>query len=215
VGFALFMIHFVFVSPWLHGDSLKARGLGPAATAFVRTDNLGKAILRYGALSLGASALLIIGGLIHNPAMFEAVVWYSVAVKFIHYLFSATIQDALFFAFFLQRITGIVEGSANTRSSDLKRRALASGGGAFLFCIYHFPNPAIMAISLTFGGMMFWCYYRHPNLVAVVIAHAFTGTVMHRILQVPMRVGPFYKDPDGYIIRELFPIVGKLIGGLW
>lgn len=58
-------------------------------------------------------------------------------------------------------------------------------------------------------------FYRTPNFFLLVCTHAILGTLLHRVYELSMRVGPFYYNPDKYILRELFPPLAKLIGNLW
>ena len=216
-------IYVAYVSPAIiHGDSLGRRGLGRWNTGFVRTDNLLPAARAYLPALIAGSLLFILAALIRDPGIFSRLNWYAFFLKFGFYLTSALGQDLLFMSFFLLRLNSLVavcDGPAQSpqelRRAEFRKKILASSLLGALFCIYHFPNPALMAISLIAGFSAAWIYDAYPNLLLVVCCHALLGTLLHRVLEMHMRVGPFYWNSKAYIFRNLVPITKEWIGDLF
>ena len=50
------------------------------------------------------------------------------------------------------------------------------------------------------------------DLVLAGFCHAIIGTALHRVLEMHMRIGPFYWESDKYVYRTLFPALRELIG---
>ena len=68
---------------------------------------------------------------------------------------------------------------------------LAAG---LLFGTFHFPNPFLAPLAVTFGILAAWLYRREPNLLVMGLCHAAVGFTLTHALPVSltwgMRVGP-------------------------
>ena len=216
------LVYVAYVSPhWIHKDPLAIRGLGSPRTLFIRTDNWTEAAQAFGAVALVGAIGVIGAALWKQPAVFSVLNWKAFYVKLGGYLFSTLAQDLIFLSFFLVRLRTILplpsapQGAATPPQTQRRNRLLVSGLLGLLFSSYHFPNPLMMALALLFGSVVAWIYYAHPNLVLAVGCHALVGTLLHRVLGLHMRIGPFYWDRDTYILRTLFPPLREWIGDLF
>ena len=217
---ALFYV--AYLSPQrIHRDSLAIRGLGPPRSGFVRTDNWPAAFRGFGALALIGASGVVAAALVKQPDVFANLNWTALWVKLSGYLFSTLAQDLIFLGFFLVRLRAIVPrpglgpGPRAQARSERGHRLRVSVLLGLLFSVYHLPNLPLVALTFGFGSAVAWIYYAYPNLALAVGCHTLVGTLLHRVLGLHMRIGPFYWEPDRYILRTLFPPLRDWIGGLF
>lgn len=204
------------VSPLLiHRDPASVRGLGSWRTGFVRTDNLREAFRAFGLLAIALTAILVVAALVRRPDLLQTLNWKALVTKFALYIAAALAQALIFFGFVFTRIRGIVDGAGgpdHDRHAVVSRRATVAMLTAALFSICHNPNLPLMALTFVAGALWAWLYYTRPNVLALAVSHAIVGTVLHRVVELHMRIGPFYSNPDYHPVRDVFPFVKPLIG---
>lgn len=216
---ALFFFYIAYLSPVLiHKDSLKERGLGTWKTLFVRTDNLATAFWPYFWLALTGGIAIITIALVSDPDIFSKIVWKAFFLKLALYIFNAFGQGLLFLSFLLTRLRvlfPVSQGVDDQRRATLQHQLVVSLMCALFFSISHLPNFPLMIVTLFMGFAVSWIYYRTPNLLLAAVAHATIGTLLHQVLQMHMRIGPFYWENEKYVFRTLFPVLREIIGDLY
>ena len=200
----------------IHHDPPVLRGLGTRRTFFVRTDDLRSTLSAYGILAIAGTLVLLGLALNGDPAAPLRLLGRAFWLKLALYLFSALGQQLFFMGFFFVRLREIFGAYPDTPAKHLVlTRFLVCGGTALLIAAYHIPNPPMMVIVSIFGFGLAWIFYARPNLLLAVLCHAWLGTLLHRVVLLPMRVGPFYWMPDRYVYRTLFPFIRQWIGDLF
>ncbi|MDZ4198590.1 MAG: hypothetical protein U1E27_04800 [Kiritimatiellia bacterium] len=211
--FAIFVLYAGYLSPvFLHQDSLERRGLGSLRTAFVRTDNFFPAARRFGWMTFWIGFGLIGWALIRNPRVFFEIRPEAVVLKFGFYLISAFVQGLILIGFLMNRIADLFPVREGDPASFRRGRFGTSLVTGLIFAAFHLPNPPLMILTFLMGSSMIWISYTTPNLVVMAGCHALLGTILHRVVQIHMRIGPFYHRPDVYAIRHFIPGVKELIG---
>ncbi len=212
-----FILYFIYLSPVLiHKDSLAARGLGGWRTAFIRIDNLSAASKYYLSIAVCGGMLITFATAMLNPLVFSTFSWYALRLKLGLYFMHALAQDLLFLGFILPRIKAVFALSAV--SSPLNNQwinaktPLVSLVCAILFASFHIPNLPLMLLVFVFGFTIAYLYLHFPNLALAVITHTILGTMLHRVLEMNLYVGPFYWHTDKSAYRTLFPALRELIG---
>jgi membrane protease YdiL (CAAX protease family) len=199
----------VVSSVYVHDDAPPMRGLGPPRAGFIRLDNLRQALRNF-AVPTVIGAIGIVGVvLVNHPHRFVQLDWSAVALKLTLYVVSALLQGLLVFAWLLPRLQDILPKSGN----EHRDRLVVSVGLAVLFALSHLPNIPMILLTFAWGLVMGWLYQRTPNLYAAALCHALLGTLLHRVLALSMRIGPFYWESDQYILRTLLPFVREWING--
>lgn len=213
----LALVYVAGVSPILiHHDPPGRRGLGPRRTLFVRTDNLRAALGHYLLLVIPGTLVLLGLALADDAAAAQRFVGRAFWLKLALYLFNALGQQLIFMGFFFVRLRELFGADLDAPGTPtLKTRVLVCGGTALLFTAYHVPNVPMMGFAAVFGFWLAWIFYARPNLLLAVLCHAWLGTLLNRVVLLPMRVGPFYWQPDRYVYRTLFPFVRSWIGDLF
>lgn len=219
VGYILTLIYISYISPVLiHRDNHDHRGLSGWKTLFIRTDNLKQSLISFGIIILVGSVLIIAASLVKNPFVFQQLNWNIFFLRLSFYLLSSSVQG-LFTLFILMRLTDLVASDPfqiqDENQSVVNSRIFLTVAITCYFSLIHMPNYPVVAITLVFTPVILWQYFKTPNFLMLILTHAILGTLLHRVYQLPMRIGPFYENPDRYIIRELFPIIGKIIGNSW
>lgn len=212
-----FTIYFIYVSPSLiHKDSLAVRGLGQWQTLFIRVDNIQNAAKYYLLLAAVGGSMIYIAALILKPTVFSEFSWYALRLKLGVYFLHALAQDLLFLAFFIPRLSNIYDAamvSSSLKPLFLRDKTLTiSFSGAVLFAIYHIPNPLLILLVFVFGFALTYIYCHRPNLILATMAHTILGTMLHRILEMNLYVGPFFWHTDKSVYRTLFPTLREIIG---
>lgn len=199
----------VYFSPVrLHRNSLAERGLGTWRTLFVRTDNLDVAARRFGVAALVGTVLILIAAAVWNPEVFTRFNWKAFASRCVVYSMSALIQSLVFVGFLLPRFRDVC-----THGDETRRRWKVAALAALVFSVAHAPNLPIIALGIPFAFIVSWISWRTPNVFAAAGFHAVLGVLVHRVLELSMRTGPFYSNPDTYMWRTLFPFVREVIDG--
>lgn len=168
----------------------------------------------YSLFTIAGSIILISYTALFYPKTLSQLNLSSVLIKFFGYLIYGTIQAIIFFGFIMPRIHQALSKALNqTDSSKVKYTVIFIV--AIIFSFYHTPNQELMAITFVAGLVWAWIFYLHPNLFLMGLSHAILGTILHQVVKLHMRIGPFYNNPDLYIIREVVPGLKKLIGDLF
>ena len=219
-------VYVLGVSPFIYRDSRADRGLGGWRSLFIRCDNLWRAFVQFGFITLAGTALLVMLALWLNTAALSKINWLAVLNKFLCYSPYALVQDLFFYGFIFQRMLTLIPRPAQSEvlscrfcdAQEIVRHRLtmvALMGIVFSAC--HIPNSSMMLIS--FVGAVVWTsvFYMTPNMLVLVLCHAFLGTVVSRIAFLYTRIGPFYAHNDRYVfitvfagIREWFTTLVKL-----
>ncbi len=218
-GYLLTFAYIGYISPVLiHGDDHRYRGLSNWKTLFIRTDNFKQSLYSFGIITLVGAILIISAALVKNPSIFQNFNWNTFFLKLSFYLLSSAVQG-LFTMFILMRLIDLSSSDPFQINSDnpsgITSRILLTALITGYFSLMHMPNFPVVAITLIFTPIILWQYFKTPNFFMLICTHAILGTLLHRIYELPMRIGPFYANPDRYIIREIFPIIGKVIGSSW
>lgn len=194
----------------VHGDRLAARGIGPARNLFVRTDNLGRALALFGGAAAATVAALTAFALWRDPQALAKVSWRVFGLKLALYGTWAFVQDAVLFSFCLVRLAAALSARAGAAAPWLASLLLA-----LMFAAAHLPNAPLALVAVPAAFIMGVLFLRTPNLVAAALGHAVVGTVLHQVVRLPMRSGPFHARPDLYPSRELLPWIKALVGDAW
>lgn len=209
------LFYVLYVSPVrLHHDSLAVRGLGTWRTLFIRTDNLPVAARRFGWLALAGTTLILLLAEMWNPGWFARADWKAWGLRATLYLVSASFQELVFVGFCLVRLRRLLEPRL---SADIDRRQqfLIAMTAAVLFGVLHMPSPALTALTTVFGFAVAWICLRTPNVFAVAGCQALLGLLLHRVLELPPRIGAFYYHQDLHPLRSIVPLVKQIIGNLY
>lgn len=218
VAYLAVLFYIAYLSPvWIHADDRRSWGLGGWKTLLLRTDNLGRALQGFGTITAVGGAVIVLAALWRNPSVFQQLDWRVFFLKFSCYSVSGAIQGCVTL-FVLMRLADLFScdpfqpgGGSVEINGRLAITALVSG----YFSLMHAPNVPVMLVTLVLTPPVLWQYFKTPNLFLLIGTHAVLGTLLHRVYELPMRIGPFYTSPDRYIIRELFPIVARIIGNSW
>lgn len=77
-------------------------------------------------------------------------------------------------------------------------RALCAVLVALVFALLHYPNTALMLLTLLSGTAWAWLYLRHRNIIPLALSHGVLGTLYFQLspdlLPVDGNVGPAYFD---------------------
>lgn len=218
-GFLATILYISYLSPvWIHGDNHGYRGLGGWQTLFIRTDNFVSALYRFGAITVVGGLLIIIASLIKNPSIFQQLNWQVFFIRLFCYAISSVVQGFVTM-FILMRLIDVsacdpFEENGNPRA-EMNSKILIITLITCYFSLVHTPNIGVMVVSVLFTPFVLWHYFKTPNFFMLVTTHTILGTLLHRVYELSMRIGPFYNHPDTYVIRELFPPLARLIGNSW
>lgn len=159
-------------------------------------------------------ATLIMVTLQSNPEVFSMINMKALAVKGFSYLFSGIIQAAIFFGFILMRFKAAIGFLVQEKSQTavmLPTVLLTS----IVFSAFHYPNPELMVFTFSAGLCWSLLFFLYPNIILMGLSHAILGTMLHQVVRLYMRIGPFYHNPDRYVVREIVPGLKRLIGNLF
>lgn len=168
----------------------------------------------YAAMTLFGIIVLILYTIFFKPEALETINFDAFIIKLAGYFFYGTIQAVIFFGFVLTRFREIV-ATVIGPEQILLRRVLVVFLTSLIFSVFHTPNTPLMICTFFTGLIWAWIFYKKPNILLMGLSHAVLGTILHRVVQMHMRVGPFYDNPDIYIIREVIPGLRQLIGDLF
>lgn len=207
-GGGLFVFGFLYatwISPvLLHGDSLAERGLGDRRTWFVRTDNFAEAARRLGWFTLAGGFCALLLAALLNPSWADRVDWRVWSVRFGFYALSSTLQSLFIVGFVLVRLKRV-----------FGNRTLTALAGAAMFAVLHVPNLPLVGLSAAFAFGVIWIAYATPNVAATALCQTLLGLLVHRVLELSMRIGYFYTHPDVYIWRSIFSFAKDPLGKLY
>jgi ABC-type Na+ efflux pump permease subunit len=202
---ALGAVHVLWLSPIvIHGDPPELRGWGVPASWAGSRERVVALCRPYIVLTAVGAAVLLGVALARDPAIFHRVVWRSVAVKFLLYVPFAFVQAMFVFGFLMTRLRDVFEGRGQV--------ALAT---AVVFSALHAPNAPLMAAVFVAGLAWAWSFHARPSIALLAVSHAILGTILHRFVELHMRIGPFYGHPEAHFTRALVPGVEALIGNLY
>jgi membrane protease YdiL (CAAX protease family) len=208
-------VYVLWASPVvLHRDPPEWRGLGGRAQDGSRPGSFRNAWQAYAVFTAGAAVLLIIYVAWLNPARLAEINWKAVLVRLVEYVGSGIAQAAIFQGFIANRIRAAIPLGAGRRSVRLHRLWVALAT-MVLFGLYHWPNLPLIAFVLPAGFCWTWIFLRRPNLLLLGLSHAVLGTILNRVVLLPMRIGPFYAHPDLYLWRTVIPGLKDMIGNLY
>ena len=210
-------VYFVYFSPVrIHGDHPHTRGIGETRQLYIRTDNLSVAFKPYLGFVLTATAILLIATVFKDVNLLSSFHTETFISKFILYLFSAALQDIIFFSFLFVRIVVLIAVIFKEQTEQF-RKVLSVAVFTLLFSLFHLPNTELMGITVFFSFWLGWIFYEHPNLFLIVITHALLGTMLHRIYQLHMKLGVYYGTygEGDHFFRNYIPILQHLIENRW
>lgn len=168
----------------------------------------------YSAFTIVGSISLISYAAIINQESFFQLQLNAILIKFLGYLVYGTVQAVIFFGFMMPRIRQVFTNTAQHKS-NLSAQFSVVLITAAIFSLYHIPNTELMVCTLFAGFGWAWIFYYRPNILLMGVSHAILGTILHQVVKLHMRIGPFYNNPDLYVIREVVPGLKKLIGDLF
>ncbi|THB77186.1 MAG: hypothetical protein D6B25_07460 [Desulfobulbaceae bacterium] len=214
-AYVVVVVYISYISPvLLHGDKDCYRGIANWRQGFIRTDNLGQAGRSFGLIILLGGSGIVVAAYLKNPQVFVELNWLAVTIKYTMYNFSGAIQGC-FTLFILFRLMDVLDLNPFEKNISIGGKLVLTGLVSVLFAMMHWPNMPVVIILLVSCPLIMWQFYRAPNFFMLVTSHAILGTLLHRVYELPMRIGPFYHNPDKYILRELFPPLAWIIGNLW
>lgn len=210
---ALGALHVLWLSPRvLHRDPPAWRGWGGADGDDGRRPGAFRTAWRaYAAWTALAAIFLIAYAGWRDPARLARLDWTAMGIKFGGYVVFGMVQAMIFFGFIQCRIRAMLPMPTGARAG-WRHRLWVALLTSLIFAIYHLPNPALMLFALLAGFCWSWIFYQRPNILLVGLSHALLGTLLHRVVQLHMRIGPFYHQTELYILRNVVPGVKDLIG---
>ena len=194
----------------IHQDPPAVRGWGERGRKRTDTGRLSAAWPAYAAFTAAGALLLIAVALARDPSALARVSPETFAIRLFGYSLFGPVQALIFFSFLgtrlrdVLRIAFAVEGRSYWAASTVLT--------ALLFSLAHFPNPALMPITLVVGIGWALLFQARANILLLGLSHALLGTMLHQVLAVYMRIGPFYAEPDQYLLRTVVPGLADLIG---
>ncbi len=209
---AVIVLYTFYFSPiFIHKDTLVSRGLGPKEHLYFRIDNFIDFFKRVSNIFLLSFLLIVLFAWWKDSPFFTEFNWYAFVLKFTFYLFSALLQELLFFSFVFLRIEELV-----TSNSRYLHRFITVAIFSFIFMLFHLPNIPLMILSYFFAFVMGYYFYTYRNIYVIIPIHAILGTSLYIIYQLPMKIGSCYKIGKGcHFMRNLIPQINDLIGSLW
>lgn len=200
-----------WISPsWLHSDSRASRGF--VGGARFRAD-----VRSYGTLILLGAVALFTMALWRDPTILHRIVWRSVGLKLVLYLPFSFLQDLFVFGFLMNRIRDAMaplRASSDVPTERVQRVRVVLAT-ALAFTVLHLPNRPLMGFVFVGATLAGWLFYGRPNITLLAVGHALLGTILHRFVELPMRIGPFYQHPHVHFTRALVPGLRSLIGNLY
>ncbi|MDR9366880.1 MAG: CPBP family intramembrane glutamic endopeptidase [Balneolaceae bacterium] len=176
--------------------------------------SINKGWLSYSVFTIVGSITLISYTAIFNQESLFQLQWNALLIKFSGYLVYGTVQAVIFFGFMMPRIRQVFPKTTHHKSNRRVQLSVVVIT-AVIFSLYHIPNTQLMVCTLFAGLGWAWIYYYRPNILLMGLSHAILGTILHQVVKLHMRIGPFYNNPDLYVIREVVPGLKKLIGDLF
>jgi membrane protease YdiL (CAAX protease family) len=101
-----------------------------------------------------------------------------------------------YFAFCLLQEFGLQSFFTNRLLTVFKRPHAAAWTSAFIFAVFHIPNPVLIPVTLMGGYVLSRIFIDHRNIIPLAIAQAVVGSLLALILPTSwhhgLRVGPGY-----------------------
>jgi hypothetical protein len=101
-----------------------------------------------------------------------------------------------YFAFCLFQQFGLQSFFTNRLLTVFKRPHAAAWVSAFIFAVFHIPNPVLIPVTLLGGYVLNRIFIDHRNIIPLAIAQAIVGSLLALILPASwhhgLRVGPGY-----------------------
>lgn len=208
-------IYLLWISPVvLHRDPPEWRGWGGRGDGGNCPGSFRQAWQDYAGFTVFAGMVLLAYAWWRDPGKLVQIDWTAVRIKFTGYVVFGLVQDAVFFGFILVRFRKMIPMSADPDEAWRHQMAVALAT-ATVFSCYHFPNPPLMGFTWLGGFCWSWLFYLRPNILLLALGHAVLGTILHRIVQLYTRIGPFYDQPDLYILRHVVPGLQRFAGNLF
>lgn len=168
----------------------------------------------YLVVTLAGSSLLVLYVILFAPELFKKVNLEAFVVKFGGYLVFGTVQSLIFFGFMMTRLKNFFSSEPGIMDQKLQL-ILTVFITAAIFSLFHHPNTHLMGITFLAGLIWAVVFFKKPNILLLGASHAIVGTILHQVVQLHMRIGPFYDNPDLYLLREVVPGLKELIGDLF
>lgn len=163
----------------------------------------------------GVTAVVGIGiiavGWWRDPAVFSRIDPVTFTIRLAGYLFYGTGQVLIFFGFIHTRWRRAIPVPAGRHGAQ-QHQLMVAIGTTLVFAGIHFPNWPLMGFTAFAGLVWSWLFYWRPNIWLLGMCHALLGTLLHQFIRIIMRIGPFYDDPSGYVMRNVVPGLADLIG---
>lgn len=195
----------------LHCDPAALRGWGRRRADGADPGSFRNAWRAYGVFTLVAALLLITVALLKVPALSAGINWTALAIKLLGYLAFGIVQAFVFFGFVQTRVRTMIP-LLPAPGAVQRHRLLVALVTAGIFAVFHLPNLPLMGVVFATGLCWAWIFYQRPNVLLLGLSHAVLGTILHRVVQMYMRIGPFYSEPDLYVFRSVIPGLKQLIG---
>lgn len=209
------LIYLPWISPViLHCDPPELRGWGACGNDGRCPGSFKNAWRVYAAFTALAAVVLVAYAWWLDPARLAHINWKAFGIRFAGYVPFGFVQAATFFGFVLTRIRATIPLPAGPHSV-LRHRLLVALATTAIFTFYHLPNKSLMIFALSAGFCWSWIYYRRPNILLLGLSQAILDTLLHRVVQLYMRIGPFYTHPELYILRNVVPGLKQIIGNLF
>jgi membrane protease YdiL (CAAX protease family) len=209
------LIYLLWISPFiLHCDPHELRGWGACGNDGSCPGSFKNAWRVYAVFTAIAAVVLIAYAWWLDPARLAHMNWKAFGLRFAGYILWGFVQVVTFFGFILTRIRAMIPLPAGSHSV-LRHRLLVALVTTTIFAFYHLPNKPLMVFALSAGFCWSWVYYRQPNILLLAMSQAILGTLLHRVVQLHMRIGPFYAHPELYFMRNVIPGLKQVIGNLF
>lgn len=165
----------------------------------------------YAAVTFMVGGLLVAASWLRDPGIWERINPGTFAVRLSGYIVWGTAQALIFFGFVHTRIREAIPGFA-FKGGEYVHQAAVGTATALVFSAAHFPNWPLMGFTLAAGLIWSVLFYWRPNVWLLGLCHALLGTLLHQFVRIPMRIGYFYHEPHGYIMRTVVPGLADFIG---
>jgi len=208
-------VYVLWFSPtYLHKDTLEIRGLTWSRSGAKTSHSRSKEFLSYTFFTITIALVLILWAWQLDPSRVTQANWEAFLIRLSGYSLYAFIQVCLFYGFIFNRLRHVIPMTDRntTRSQHRFQVAMAS---ASCFALFHLPNTPLMALTLIAGFGWGWIFYKYPSIFLLTISHALLGNILNQVVQLHMRVGPYYYHPDLFFLRNVIPGLQQLTRSLF
>lgn len=205
-------LYILWISPRIvNGDPAAIRGWGWRNEPNLGPGRWSLAWRGYAAVTIVVGAMLVAAGWLRDPAIWERINPGTFAVRLGGYIAWGTAQALIFFGFIHTRIREAIPVPA-FKGGEYAHQAATGLATALVFSAAHLPNWPLMGFTLAAGLIWSFLFYWRPNVWLLGLCHALLGTLLHQFVRIPMRIGYFYHEPHGYIMRTVVPGLADFIG---